>query len=206
MPLRPATALAMAALACVLAGPPTSQSLAATDQPPAASLEIPAALVDDLRKVVQQEVALISLRSQNGRHAGIAQAEIDALDKQWRDETKAATQPLIAQLMGSPLSSYLIDMKARSLGLFVEIFVMDEKGLNVGQSSITSDYWQGDEDKYLKTFAIGPDAVHYGEVEYDDTYKIQKQQVSFPIVDPADGKALGAVTFEINLTELERRS
>ena len=206
MPLRPTAALAMAALACALAATSSGSSLAATDQPPAASFEIPAALVDDLRKVVQQDVALISLRSQNDRHADIAQAEIDRLDTQWRDGTKAATQPLIAQLMGSPLSSYLIDIKARSLGLFVEIFVMDDKGLNVGQSSITSDYWQGDEDKYLKTFAVGPDAVHYGEVEYDDTYKIQKQQVSFPIIDPKGGKALGAVTFEINLTELERRS
>lgn len=196
------TALAAAWICASLAAAQPAASETAGDK----RIEIPATLVDDLRRIVQQDVALISLRSQNGRHVGIDQAEIDRLDKQWREETKAANQPLIAQLMGSPLSSYLIDIKARSLGLFVEIFVMDEKGLNVGQSSITSDYWQGDEDKYLKTFAIGPDAVHFGEVEFDDSFKIQKQQVSFPILDPADGKTLGAVTFEINLTELERRS
>ena len=85
MPLRPTAALAMAALACALAATSSGSSLAATDQPPAASFEIPAALVDDLRKVVQQDVALISLRSQNDRHADIAQAEIDRLDTQWRD-------------------------------------------------------------------------------------------------------------------------
>lgn len=172
----------------------------------AADGRITPAFIGDLRKVVQREVALISLRAQNVRNAGIAQDRIDALDKQWRAEAKGNPQPLIAQLMGSPLSSYLIDIKARSLGLFVEIFVMDDHGLNVGQSSITSDYWQGDEDKYLKTFTIGPDAIHIGEVEFDETFRIDKQQVSFPIADPASGKLLGAATFEINLTELERRS
>ena len=195
--------LAAAAMLCALAMEPAA---AATADDTAQPYEIPTSLIADLKKVVQQEVALISLRSQNKRHSTIAQADIDRLDKQWRAEREAGLQPLIAQLMGSPLSSYLIDVKARSLGLFVEIFVMDDRGLNVGQSSITSDYWQGDEDKYQKTFAIGPDAVHLGEVEFDDTYKIQKQQVSFPIVDPATGKPVGAATFEINLTELERRS
>ncbi len=167
---------------------------------------IPPALVDDLRRIVQQDVALISLRAQNEQNTGIAQERIDSLDRDWRTEADSPAQPLIAQLMGSPLSSYLIDIKARSLGLFVEIFVMDEHGLNVGQSSITSDYWQGDEDKYLKTFAVGPGAIHYGDVERDETFRIDKQQVSFPIADPKTGRLIGAATFEINLTELERRS
>lgn len=107
--------------------------------------------------------------------------------------------------MSSPLSSFLIDRKARSLGLFVEIFVMDRYGLNVGQSSPTEDYWQGDEAKWQETFPKGPKAVHLGEVEYDGMFGIWKQQISFPVLDPDNGEPLGVATFEINLTERERR-
>ena len=99
------------------------------------------AVVEGLRKIITSRVTTISLIAQNKRYAGIDQAEIDTLDKQWRAETKSPSQPLIAQLMGNPLSSFLIRKKAESLGLFTEIFVFDAKGLNVGQSSVTSDYW-----------------------------------------------------------------
>src|SRR3546814_17528305 len=91
-------------------------------------------------------VALISLAAQNQRLAGRGQARIDELDKQWRAEAESDNQPLIAQLMGNPLSSYLIRKKAESNGLFAELFVFDATGMNVGQSSVTRDYWQGDEE------------------------------------------------------------
>ena len=36
----------------------------------------------------------------------------------------------------------------------------DNKGLNVGQSDVTSDYWQGDEAKWKKSYKMGAGAVH----------------------------------------------
>src|SRR3546814_10589865 len=86
--------------------------------------------------------------------------------------------------MGNPLSSYLIRKKAESNGLFAELFVFDAMGMNVGQSSVTSDYWQGDEDKYLQTFAVGPDAVFVDAIEYNDETRQRRRQVNFTIVDP----------------------
>lgn len=163
------------------------------------------AVVQDLRKIITSRVTTISLIAQNKRYAGIDQAEIDRLDKQWRAETKNASQPLIAQLMGNPLSSFLIRKKAESLGLFTEIFVFDAKGLNVGQSSVTSDYWQGDEPKYQETFAKGPDAVLIDEPEYNAETKSTRQQVSFVIIDPDTKEPIGAATVEINTDELARR-
>jgi uncharacterized phage infection (PIP) family protein YhgE len=38
--------------------------------------------------------------------------------------------------------------------------VKDNKGLNVGQSDVTSDYWQGDEAKWKKSYKMGAGAVH----------------------------------------------
>jgi hypothetical protein len=174
--------------------------------PVASANDIPDAVVAELRDMMVSNVALISLAAQNQRLAGLDQARIEQLDQQWRAETESDTQPLIAQLMGNPLSSYLIRKKAESNGLFAELFVFDATGMNVGQSSVTSDYWQGDEDKYLQTFAKGPDAVFVDAIEYNDETRQHRRQVNFTIVDPETGESIGGATVEINVDELERRS
>jgi hypothetical protein len=79
---------------------------------------------------------------------------------------------------------------------------MDDKGLNVGQSEVTSDYWQGDEAKWQKTFSAGPDAVFLDKIEKDESTQALQMQVSVSIKDPETGKAIGAVTFGINVDEL----
>lgn len=193
--------LSTAALAAgMLAGSLSAASAAGAND------DIPAAVVAELRSMMVSNVSLISLAAQNQRLAGLDQARIDELDKQWRAETESENQPLIAQLMGNPLSSYLIRKKAESNGLFAELFVFDAMGMNVGQSSVTSDYWQGDEDKYLQTFAVGPDAVFVDAIEYNDETRQRRRQVNFTIVDPETGESIGGATVEINVDELERRS
>lgn len=163
-------------------------------------------LVPEMRRMLEKPVAFIAIRAQNERHASIDQATIDRLDKQWRAETKAGDQPLIAQLMGSPFSAYLVRIKAESQGLFSEVFVTDKVGLNVGQSSVTTDYWQGDEAKFQKTFLVGPDAVNVSKVEVDGKTGSRRQQIDFTIVDPETRKPIGAATMEVDLDELARRT
>ncbi|MEZ5830063.1 MAG: hypothetical protein R3D05_02685 [Dongiaceae bacterium] len=158
-----------------------------------------------MRQQLQQPVTILSVVASNERHLGVQQAEIDKLDNDWKTEAKSDDQPLIAEILSSPLSSYLLYTQAKSAGLFTEIFIMDKFGLNVGQSSVTSDYWQGDEAKFQKTFQVGPDAVFIDEPEYNDDTKTWRAQVNFTIVDPASKSAIGAATAEINLTELQRR-
>ncbi|NYZ11113.1 hypothetical protein HL658_01010 [Azospirillum sp. RWY-5-1] len=164
------------------------------------------ALLPEMRRMLEKPVAIIAIRAQNERHATIDQATIDRLDKQWRAETKSGDQPLIAQLMGSPFSAYLVRIKAESQGLFSEVFVTDNVGLNVGQSSLTTDYWQGDEAKYQKTFLIGPDAVNVSKVEIDGKTGSRRQQIDFTILDPDTRKPIGAATMEVDLDELARRT
>ncbi|GAB2174808.1 hypothetical protein [Dongia sp. agr-C8] len=162
-------------------------------------------VVAAVKKLLAQPVTTISIGASNDAHAKIDQAGIDALDNEWKAEAKAEKQPLIAEMLSSPLSNYLLYLQARSAGLYTEMFVMDDKGLNVGQSSVTSDYWQGDEGKFQKTFQVGPDAVFIDEAEFNDDDKTWRAQVNFTVVDPQSGKPIGAATIEMNLTELERR-
>ena len=187
------------------AAQPEPTETASKPTPPDAAKLITPQVIADVKKLLAQPVTVISIGASNDVHGNIDQGGIDALDNEWKAESKTEKQPLIAEMLSSPLSNYLLYLQAQSAGLYTEMFVMDNKGLNVGQSSVTSDYWQGDEGKYQKTFQVGPDAVFIDEAEFNDDTKTWRAQVNFTVVDPQSGKPIGAATIEMNLTELERR-
>jgi hypothetical protein len=159
-------------------------------------------VASQLRAIAQDPAVVAAVQAQNAANAALTQAEIDSLDKQWRAETGAAEKPLISNVLGNELSARLKAVFEQGQGLYTEIFVMDNKGLNVGQSDVTSDYWQGDEDKWQKSFSAGADAVFVDEVEKDESTQQLQSQVSFSIVDPATNTAIGAITFGVNLDQL----
>jgi hypothetical protein len=188
------------ALCCVVPGFVHAQ----TAQPDAAALVTPA-LMKNIREWLDTEMVQLSVETQNKRYGKLSQEEIEKLDKQWVAERKSDDKPLIASTLSNPLSVYLSRMQGKSLGLFAEIFVMDDKGLNVGQSSITSDFWQGDEAKFEKTFPVASDAVFIDDPEWDKDAGIWRAQINFTLTAADGKKPIGAATVEVNLTELERR-
>ncbi|MEJ8560661.1 hypothetical protein QTO30_05055 [Yoonia sp. GPGPB17] len=110
--------------------------------------------------------------------------------------------PLIEKLLTTAVSTWLLDKQDATAGFVTEVFIMDNKGLNVAQSVETSDYWQGDEAKWQQTYSVGPDALHISEVEFDDSTGFYQSQASLAISDPATGEVIGAVTFGINVQNL----
>jgi hypothetical protein len=203
-PAAPEPAVEAAPAAEAAPAPAPTETASKPTAPDPAKLITPE-VVAAVKKLLAQPVTVISIGASNDAHAKIDQAGIDALDNEWKAEAESEKQPLIAEMLSSPLSNYLLYLQARSAGLYTEMFVMDDKGLNVGQSSVTSDYWQGDEGKFQKTFQVGPDAVFIDEAEFNDDDKTWRAQVNFTVVDPQSGKPIGAATIEMNLTELERR-
>ncbi|MCS5596975.1 MAG: hypothetical protein NZ828_06950 [Alphaproteobacteria bacterium] len=163
-------------------------------------------IISNIRDFINTEIVRASIKNQNIKYNNLSQDDIDALDKKWRSETKADEKPLISAVLSNPLSSYLTRIQAHSIGLYSEMFVMDKNGLNVGQSNISSDFWQGDEGKFQKTYPRGVGAVFIDDPEYDDKLGIWRVQVNLSIADAANAQVIGAVTVEINLSELERRA
>ncbi len=163
------------------------------------------AVIESVGDWLANPIVSLSINAQNNLRGALSQADIDALDKQWRAEREASDKPLISATLSAPLSIYLLRVQAGSLGLYPEIFVMDANGLNVGQSAITGDYWQGDEDKFQKTYPNGPDAIFIDAAEWDEDRKIWRAQLNLPVTDPDTKKVIGAATVEFNLTELQRR-
>ncbi|MGS4981903.1 hypothetical protein SAMN05444149_101715 [Pseudosulfitobacter pseudonitzschiae] len=147
---------------------------------------------------LMNDTVVAAIKAQNARTAGLSAAEIDSLDKDWRAQVGQAEMPLIASVLDSPLSVSLTDHVADARGTITEMFIMDAQGLNVAASAVTSDYWQGDEAKFQKTYGVGPDAVHISEVELDESTQTYQAQVSLSLTDPATGEMIGAVTFGLD--------
>jgi hypothetical protein len=174
---------------------------------PASANEFAAQLTElakgEIAKMVAAPEVVEAVKAQNAETAAHDQAKLDALDGQWRAEVGAADQPLIKATLEKPASKYLAMQKEQAGGLFTEIFVMDAKGLNVAQSDVTSDYWQGDEEKWAEVYPKGAGALHLSEVEQDESTQTYQSQVSMPVVDPADGSVIGAVTVGVNVEMLQ---
>jgi hypothetical protein len=154
-----------------------------------------------LREIAQAETIVAAVSAQNATTASYDQAKVDQLDSQWRAEVGGAAKPLIDATLATEASKWLAQMQEESGGIFTEIFVMDAKGLNVAQSTVTSDYWQGDEDKFTASFGGGAAAVHLGEIEQDESTQTFQSQVSITITD-ASGAPIGAITAGVDLSTL----
>jgi hypothetical protein len=74
--------------------------------------------------------------------------------------------------------------------------VMDNRGSLVGTSALTSDYYQGDEDKWNNSFADCRGGVDIGVLQKDASVGVIQQQISFPLLD-ASNRVVGAVTWGV---------
>ena len=156
-------------------------------------------MVDEtINKWLLDAQVLDAVKAQNTETSAFDQAKIDDVDAKW----KAGDAGTVDKVMNSKLSAFLKDVLVKSDGLYTEIIIMDAKGLNVGLSDKTSDAWQGDEDKFTKSFGAGAGSVHLGEVELDESSQTYSQQLSVPIVD--GGTLIGAATIGLNADKLPK--
>ena len=79
---------------------------------------------------------------------------------------------------------------------------MDAQGINAAVSHVTSDMWQGDEAKYQQTYLVGPSAVHFGDIEKDESTGRYQGQISITVTDPSSGDLLGAMTIGVDAEAL----
>lgn len=125
-------------------------------------------------------------------------AQIQEMDAKWK------ATPGIADYMQAMMDS-VCGKRLRELqgseAYYSEIFVMDNQGANVAMTDKTSDYWQGDEAKFQKSFNGGEGAVFVDDVEFDDSSQAYLVQVSVPVLD--NGNVIGAITFGINVDKIE---
>ncbi|MBS8225334.1 hypothetical protein [Vannielia litorea] len=173
---------------------------------PASAQDYQAAMTDYLSASIanwaSDEVIVAAIMAANAERAGLTQADIDAMDKAWRAEAGGGSGPTIDPVMQNAAAEFLRKQAAASGGLISEAFVTDSHGLNVAASDVTSDMWQGDEEKHSKTYSVGPDATFVSEIEFDESSQTYQGQVSMTIVDPATGAPIGAITVGLDVESL----
>ncbi len=119
-------------------------------------------------------------------------------DKSLEEHIKAGEE-LIKAARESDISKWLVSVqeKAEPAGAVTEVFVMDGWGWNVAQTAGTSDYYQGDEGKWQKTFAS--DDIEILDIVEEDGVKFA--QISVPIKD--GDKNIGAVTVGVDVDKVK---
>lgn len=155
-----------------------------------------------VRSWAADPVLIAAIEAANAERAAYDQAMIDQLDSAWQAEVGKADTPTITPILQNAAADFLRAQVAASGGRITEAFVMDARGLNVAASDVTSDMWQGDEEKFTETYAKGPDGVFFGEVELDDSTQTYQGQISFTIVDPATNAVIGAMTVGVDAETL----
>lgn len=141
-------------------------------------------------------VIVKAIQEQNSKNVSLDQ--IKEMDDKWK--ATPGIDGFMQAILDSECSKELSKL-LNAESFYAEIFAMDNQGANVCMTDKTSDYWQGDEDKFKNSFADGAGAVFVDDVEYDESSQAYLVQVSVPVKD--NGKVIGAITFGINIDKIE---
>jgi hypothetical protein len=171
-----------------------------------AQVEIDESELRDLLRVKVRTVQHMALnplliravRQQNA--AGLSLEVIKNRDTQWR-ASKDLT-PFKRSLQSSPAGQFLKQQVLRSTS-FNEGFLTDNQGANVAAFPATSDYWQGDEEKWTASFNGGNGVLFIGPLELDDSTQTVAAQVSAPVLDR--GKTIGVLVVGVTINYLEAK-
>ena len=156
----------------------------------------------EIRNWVHSSILVDAINAQHVRTSEYDQGMIDRLDLTWRAEIGTPSTPTITPVLENPAADFLREQVQASDGQITEITIIDSVGLNVASSGINSDMWQGDEVKFTETYSIGPNAVHLGDVELEESTRRYQAQISLTIVDPTSGLPIGAIVVGVDAESL----
>ncbi len=127
-------------------------------------------------RMTQNPILIEAVVSQNAK--GLTMEVIKQRDERWKtsDTSDEFKQEMITSTAGRYLSNLMKSSKA-----YTEAFLTDNQGANVAASPLTSDYWQGDEDKWVKSFTPEGGAIYVGPMEWDDSSGYNAVQISVPV-------------------------
>lgn len=139
-----------------------------------------------------------AVRQQNAQR--LSPEEIQRRDTAWK-ATKEIT-PFKLSLQTSPAGRFLRDQVQRSTS-FNEAFLTDNQGANVAAYPATSDYWQGDEEKWEASYNGGDGKIYIGALELDESTNTVAAQVSAPVLDR--GKTIGVLVVGVTISYLQTK-
>lgn len=148
------------------------------------------------RHIAFHPVIVRAVRAQNNEQ--LSMDVIQQRDAEWRSaQQENALQRSLARSRPSQVLETLVERNPD----FNEAFATDNQGANVAMYPVTSDYWQGDEEKWINSFNDGDGKLWVGGVEVDDSTGTAAVQVSVPILD--SGETIGVLIIGITQEYLQ---
>lgn len=106
-------------------------------------------LLDELRERLNLQHAI-----DTGPHQETL-AEVLSIDSKWQALPSKTKLPLASSILNLPASQALNHWQSSHKGLITEAMLVNNMGAIAAMSQITSDYWQGDEPKFLEVIGSG---------------------------------------------------
>lgn len=128
---------------------------------------------------------------------GLTLAEIRTRDEAWMAGKAPA---LISAATTGACADRLRELAGQS-PIYDEVLLMDGQGALVCATNPTTDYWQGDEAKWTRTFNDGKGAVFIDRPRLDESAGQRLAQISLPIL--SSGNVIGAITVGVLLDKLQ---
>jgi len=155
----------------------------------------------ELKQVLEKKIWLIKnlakdpqiidkVRISNDKNRELSISEILKIDKKWRDTERV--DDFIKSFLTSECAQHLIDFQEKH-DEFPEIFITDKIGLIVRATNKTTDYYQADEQWWIKAYNHGNGRSYYGEIEYDESAMAEAISIYIPVIDPDIEKAIGVI-------------
>ncbi len=140
----------------------------------------------NLEEIAQAEILVKAVREQNAENMSLE--EIQRIDREWM---AGGQLEFVQQLLAREPSIYLKIQIQKNKFLYTEGFLCDRNGAIVALFPKTSDYWQGDEEKFTACFNNGYGELFMGQPEFDESSQTTTIQVSLPVKD--QGETIGVL-------------
>jgi hypothetical protein len=153
-------------------------------------------LIKEIKALANKPEVIEAVKASNARQLG--KERIMELDEKWIK--LKGRLPEADQIMNSKVST-LLTAAMNKQSYFKEAILTGNQGETVAMNMVTTDYWQGDEEKFTAIFDTNlpsrkPDS-HISRARWDDSTKAMIAQVSVPVYD--GDYMIGTLTVGVDL-------
>lgn len=133
-------------------------------------------------------------------------AEVLTIDGKWQALAPEATLPLAAHILTLPASETLKTWQNAYQGVVTEVMVVNKMGAIAAMSQLTSDFWQGDEPKFMEVAGSGsatePHArkpLFISPIRYDHSTARFQISVSVPVFSDEGEAPNGVIVLGLDI-------
>ena len=152
--------------------------------------------IESVLKMAKEDIFINAVIKQNNQ--SLKAKTIGKRDSHWKSSD--GNTDFKIHMLGLPASLQLNKIVSSEKNVYNEAFLTDNQGANVALFPLTSDYWQGDEEKWIQCFRDGNGVVFVGPMKWVESTRSQAVQISVPV--KSGGNTIGVLVVGVKLSHL----